>query len=223
MSQPGEVPTLKPCPECGYNPPAAPMEAQFQQPIEQFPPSGGQSGQLTPASPPPLAPQGGTQNQMQQLRAQQQQLQQEIQTEQQQGTQQQIGQIQQQLDQLRAQEGQPIETRNVQQELQQKQQLNQQIQQLLNQPTGQQTGSVPLPPGGTVPTLHYQPPPPLPPYEPVETAPAQQLPVTQRTAQPAPQQPGAPAFVKFCVFCTTQNESLKFLNGESSECSISPE
>jgi hypothetical protein len=230
VSQPGQfpiAPTLQPCPECGYNPPG-PLEAQFQQPIETFPPGGGQSGQLTPASPPPLAPQGGSQNQMQQLRAQQQQLQQEIQTEQQQGTQQQIGQIQQQLDQLRAQEGQPIETRNVQQELQQKQQLQQQIQQLLNQPTGQQTG---LPPGGTVPTLHYQSPPPLPPYEPpAETAPGQQLPVTQpqqiRPAQQLPvtqPQPGAPAFVKFCVFCTTQNESLKFLNGESSECSISPE
>jgi hypothetical protein len=236
MSQPGQfpiAPTLKPCPECGYNPP---LEAQFQQPTQTFPQSQGGSQQGTQdlqlrAQQAQGGSQQGTQDQLQELRAQQQQLQQEIQTEQSQGRQQQINQVQQQLDQLRQLENQPVETRNVQQELQQKQQLSQQIQQLLSQPGvvpgGQQAGGGPTP--GQVPTLHYQSPPPLPPYE-AETAPAQQLPVTQpqqiRPAQqlPVTQQPGgAPAFVKFCVFCTTQNESLKFLNGEPSECSISPE
>jgi hypothetical protein len=210
------IPPPKSCPECGY---VSPLEAQFQQPVTTFQQAGQQQPQEQPLPLQQLQPQQQPLNQTQQLRAQQQQLQQEIQTEQQQGRGQDIQQIQQQLDQLRQLENQPVESRNIQQELQQKQQLGQQIQQLLNPPP---------PPQQEIPPGNYVPPPPD--YHPVEIGPiAQQQPQPQQPQsfiqkQPTGTQPTVPGpqsgAVKFCVQCTSQSESLKFLNGEPSECSV---
>lgn len=159
-----------------------------------------------------------TQQQQQQLRSQQSQLEREIETEQQQLTDEQIDEQQRQLEHFHDLEQQPRSTRDIQQELQQKGQLQQQIRSELRgypQPNQPNLPAQPSQPGG-VPTVDYKPTPVGPIDNEAQPAPE---PFIQRPVgdNPSPHQPGA---VKFCVQCTSQSESLKFLNGEPSECSV---
>jgi hypothetical protein len=196
------LPALKDCPECGFT---APQHTNGflidNQPQPQL---------LTDQGRQPVTTQQVLQDlqrqptQQQQLQQESRQLQQETQVETQQATQQQITQIQQKLDQLQQLETQPVESRDVQQEIQQKNELARQIQNL-------QQGLEPTP------QLHL--PPPTEPQVPGQPLPPLQMqPTPQLQPQPQPQPQLQP--VRFCMDCTSQTESHKFLNGEPSECVI---
>lgn len=186
----------------------------------------GQSG-TQPSSPPPapiLAPQPFaplapllehkpceacmTPGQRAQLQRERDQLRTEIQTEQQQNTTQQLDQVQQKLDQLRALESQPLEGRNVAQELQQKQQLAAELDQLDQTDELLQSGNQPLepvPPGKQAPLLREQP-----------------VTVVERELEQAARNQLNSEPMQFCVGCQSAEDAVLFLNGEASACSVIP-
>jgi hypothetical protein len=173
------------------------------------------------------------------LTSQEGQLQQELQTEQQQQNQQQDQQRQQQIEQFRQLEHQPAQQRNIPQEIQQKMNLLQQVgnelaqlqQEIDNQtPSGgnpplASSGNLPAPSpsvvrgdGGGTPTIYGQPEP----TTGTEDEHQHELEEQQIFVQQQPSDNGADPTkaVKFCVGCVTQNDALKFLNGEPSACSV---
>jgi hypothetical protein len=154
------------------------------------------------------------------LSSQEEQLNREISNEQNQLLVQKIVEQQEQIDRLRGLEQQPASSRNIPQELAQKQSLLSQIAQ-------EQRGIVPqggMPPtapqGGTYPApdTGYQ-------SQPIEVQPQnppgqnQQPLFIQKQAEHG-QLPSPVGGVQFCIQCSSQEESIKFLNGEPSECSV---
>lgn len=139
---------------------------------------------------------------LQRLQRQRDEVQREIKQEETQQREQRIEQQQREIEQHEQEEQRPLGQRDIQQELQQKRALQSQIEQEIRDLQagtdqssfqGQQTG---------------------------ETAPLVQQPLfTQREPVTVPQQQVQNP-VRFCVACTSQAESLKFLNGEPSECSV---
>jgi hypothetical protein len=154
------------------------------------------------------------------LEGQRGQLQHEIETERSQQRQQSRDRQQQQIEQLRQLEDRPPAQRDISDELRQKQQLLQQIQSEISdiQRGGQPSERPPSPP------LGGQPGEPAPLINPPEHGhlvfePDQPL---MYQGEPPPEMPTSEGMVKFCVSCTSQNEALKFLNGEPSQCSVMP-
>lgn len=211
----------------------------------------GQRAQI-PGIPPPTVPPGTPVNpddipvvnpqdcpSCQPLRQQQRQLRQEIQTEQQQLEQQRIQQRQRDIDRNKQLEQQPADQRDIPRELQQKQQELDQIGQELeelqreaeaqqqprpyNPPVASQPGRLPTPPsgggGGQVPVVRSpaQPPGTLTAHEHQDE---EELLFNQ--GSPSGEQPDPSKAYKFCVACATQFDSVKFLNGEPSACSVIP-
>ena len=152
------------------------------------------------------------------LRGQQGELENSIKVEQQQNLLKQVGQQQHQIDDLRQQESQPLDSRDIPRELAQKQQLLDSINQELagGQPQPNPQTQNPTDGSSGVPTLNYQPV-PIGPTSPSSGGQPEMFMQKPPTENPPP---GAPGQVKFCVVCTSQSESLKFLNGEPSECSV---
>lgn len=200
---------------------------QGRQPSQFIPPMVGQGG----GEPGPLIPPGPQVPELQDcpecgyLAHQRGELKDEIKIEQQQQLQQQYMQQQQQIEHFHELESQDISTRDVSQELRQKQQLlnqiNQEISQLQQQSGGEQSSSssssstsTSSSSTGGAPTLDYQPAQ----VEVTQQESDSQL-FEQKTATQNPHPLDSQA-VRFCVQCTSQAESLKFLNGEPSECSI---
>jgi hypothetical protein len=169
------------------------------------------------------------------LRRQQQQLEKEIQTEQGQLQQQRQARQQQQIDQFKQLEQQPVDQRNIPQELQQKQdelnQIAQELEDLQNEaerqqqprpyqpPPGQQQPTPPSSGGGQIQTV-------LSPRQPPGTLTASEQQDQEEElftqGQPTGVQPDPTKAYKFCVACATQFDSVKFLNGEPSACSVIP-
>lgn len=215
FSQPGGPPPFTPPGSQPFTPPGGPPLPPPGQPMQ--PPEVPILDQSRPCStctPPPPEIRARLQSQRDLLR-------QEISTEQRQQLDKQVGQQSKQLEQLRNLESQPLEQRDIPRELEQKQQLLQQIEnELQGQPQEQPGGP---PPGGGAPELQG--------YHPTQIAPVQPPSVPQEPPPPVLTQrqptgefphPLSPQVVKFCVACTSQQESLKFLNGEPSECSVVP-
>jgi hypothetical protein len=191
----------------------------------------GQPRELAPHIDPTDCPscQRGDLESLANLRAQEGQLRDELQIESQQQRAQQQRAQQRQLQQFRDLERQPPEQRDIPRELQQKQQLLQQIQQEIQdiqrgQPTLQlpnpQDSGQGTPPSG-VPHIdspgehgHLV-------FEPNQTGEGPPL-MHQRTPPDEMPVPDANT-VMFCVSCTSQNEALKFLNGEPAQCSVMPQ
>lgn len=157
-----------------------------------------------------------------QLTQQRDDLMHEIEVEQQQGTKQIVDQQGQDIQHFKDLEnippGQPTQPggqpRDIPRELAQKQNLLNEInnqlagQPILNLPPGVGPGQGPQnPPGLGQPTQQIP-------------SQGQEGPIFIQKPPPPemPPQPATP--VRFCVTCTSQNESLKFLNGEPSECSV---
>jgi hypothetical protein len=166
------------------------------------------------------------------LRGQQGTLQDELRIEQQQGRQGTLQDQQRQINELRQLERQPIQSRDIPREIQQKQNLLRQIQ---DEISALQHGGPP--PGGNPPSSPDQggPPPNLTPpgsQGHLEWIPDQGTQPDQGAhdhggplmyqGEPPPTMPDTANAVRFCVSCSNQNEALKFLNGEPSECSVLP-
>jgi hypothetical protein len=210
--------------QTGYNPQPTPSPSGFQpfdesRVIDVTKPCPGCDGGRIPAIVNQTGDDGGG---IPALRGQLSQLQQETRVEQGQLSQQQIQQNQQELEHFRQLERQPSSTRNITQELQQKQQLAQQIQREIEQlQSGQQSYSSDNSASSAfdeskVIDLSKEPQ--------LEEVPSSQsaqqsLFVQGESAEGYPS-PHAPGSVKFCVQCTSQAESLKFLNGEPAQCSV---
>lgn len=208
-----------------YNPP--PDVLQPRQPVDT-----GSSGRL-PRQPEDVpyidtskpcltcdGPQGGgynpTPQELRELAHQESELQHSINVEQQQDYQKQLRQRQRDIEDLEQQEQRDPTDRDIPHELQQKQQLLQQIQrQQRGQPA--QPAQPQIPPGG-VPEI-----PPATGHLVLEPDGSQYAPepFIQRPVNDNPS-PNAPGAVRFCVQCTSQDESHKFLNGEPAECGIIP-
>lgn len=172
-----------------------------------------------------------------QLQGEQQALRQELQTEQQQEQQQKIGQQQKQIQEFRQLERQPVDQRDIESEIQKKiallDQVGQELQQLQQQidhgsPSPQPVMSLP-PAGGSPPLSPAGGPPqtiepigaPLPPPGTLTEQEHEQEEQQIFIQQPPVGAGGDPTkAVKFCVGCVTQDDALKFLNGEPSACSV---
>lgn len=173
------------------------------------------------------------------LTSQRGQLQDELRTENQQHQDQQDQQRQQQIEQFRQLEHQPAQQRDIPNEIQQKMNLLQQVGNELaqlqheidnqtpggggNPPPATQTGSYPspsaaIPAGGGGTTIYGQPED----TEGTEDEHQHELEEKQIFIQQNPSDHGGDPTkaVKFCVGCVTQNDALKFLNGEPSACSV---
>lgn len=210
-SHQGMAPLLEPCPECGYNP--QPIIQRQEQEVRQ-------------------------EIQRERAQGEQQTLQQ---------TQQEIDRLRQLESQPIQTRNIPREIQEKQQLLQTLEQLQQgglpaggQGTLAPSLPAGQQLPvsspqlpvSSPQQPGQLAPMLDYQSPrgqlifvpegqqPPIGGSPPSSSPPP---PMGIQQGQPPAEGlpvPNGPGSVKFCVVCTSQNESLKFLNGEPSECSV---
>ena len=178
-------------------------------------------------------------------------LQHEIQTEQeqeqQQTSQQLIQQTQQLIQQMAQLEQLPASQRNIPAELQAKQQALRQINQALNQQQsigGQQQTTQAVESGQQAPLVNAPPPIQIAPVAQTATPsgsaggthtmertvgnisngvgainPSEELFIQSEAQTGLPSPAGA---VRFCVACSSQNEALKFLNGEPSQCSVMP-
>ena len=213
------TPAYQPAPQPSYVPSGPPP--LIPQPATQPAP-------ILDTEKPCLTCQTGTQPRLSELRGQQGDLEQS-----------QLIEQRQEIERLRGLERQPAQLRNIPQELQEKQALLQQVQQEIEQlQRGQQPGGEPSegpnPPAQPAQPATGQPPAPI-----FQEQPGQQYQRLEQEAQsireqeeelypsvhpqkPEGESPFSPNAVRFCVQCTDQLETHRFLNGEPSECAVIP-
>lgn len=154
------------------------------------------------------------------LQRQERDLQDEIQVEQQQDRQKRIEDRQKEIDRNRQLETQPPGQRDIGRELQDKQRLLRQVQSDIDSLRGGQPRQLPPPSGEPL-----QPNGPLAPQidepEPDEDDGHGHPPLFHQGDRPNPPKVENP--VRFCVSCVSQNDAMRFLNGEPSQCSVEPE